>query len=226
MQGQRKCSYDFKHYLMDATNIILAGLQRIATNSEYANFPKYFAFPTTIEENALLFIGINPSSSKTQTQFDKYKLEQRNNNHPYFKKFEDISEHCQLAWTLIDLLFFRETNQAVIYEILSKPNGANYIFEQLKISDQLIRSSKPRAIIVSNALAKVFLGKEKQKNKNIWLNYEFIFDEKIGTYTWQKIPIFFCSMLTGQRALDIGSYERLKWQIKQVVSITTLNNEK
>lgn len=32
-----------------------------------------------------------------------------------------------------------------------------------------------------------------------------------------KIPLFFSGMLTGQRALDNGSFERLKWHIKKAV---------
>ena len=52
------------------------------------------------------------------------------------------------------------------------------------------------------------------------------FDEEIGTHritgknNLQGTPIFFTSMLTGQRALDLGSYERLIWQIKYVLEKT------
>ena len=48
---------------------------------------------------------------------------------------------------------------------------------------------------------------------------EFTFDNNLGTYrivnhpNLNDTPIFFTSMLTGQRALDLGSYERLVWHI-------------
>lgn len=54
----------------------------------------------------------------------------------------------------------------------------------------------------------------------------FLFDDKIGTHriTGNKefetvlkgTPVFFTSMLTGQRALDNGSFERLGWHINKV----------
>ena len=73
--------------------------------------------------------------------------------------------------------------------------------------------------MVCNALARVFMGKEKEKEKNtgIWMDYEFIFDDKIGTYRWEGKPVFFSSMLSGQRALDKGSLERLQWHVKRTL---------
>ena len=53
-----------------------------------------------------------------------------------------------------------------------------------------------------------------------WKN-KIIFDDKIGTYkitlNEKSVPVFFSSMLTGQRALDKGSFERLKWHVKNVI---------
>jgi len=51
------------------------------------------------------------------------------------------------------------------------------------------------------------------------MDFGFEFDDEIGTYRIIKndklkhTPVFFTSMLTGQRALDLGSYERLIWHI-------------
>jgi hypothetical protein len=36
----------------------------------------------------------------------------------------------------------------------------------------------------------------------------------------ENIPIFFTSMLTGQRALDKGSYARLIWHIKYALRLS------
>ena len=47
--------------------------------------------------------------------------------------------------------------------------------------------------------------------------YDFVFNDDIGTYLWNNTPVFFSSMLSGQRALDIGSMERLKWQVKRAL---------
>ena len=63
---------------------------------------------------------------------------------------------------------------------------------------------------------------KKGVEKDSWMNYEFTFDYNLGT---KKIInnekfrpyIFLTSMLSGQRALDNGSKERLVWHINQVL---------
>lgn len=207
---------------MNVKNIIDKGLAEIVKNPAFDEFPKHFLFNDTLEQNALLFIGINPSSEEGQLEYASYQLDQKNNKHPYFKKFEAIAAHCKLPWTHLDLLFFRETNQNTIHEILKKKNGLDYIWKQLKLADELIKLSNPQVIVVCNTLARKFLGKDKSGNDNVWLDYEFIFDDKIGTHTWNDIPVFFSGMLSGQRALDLGSYERMQWQIERAVIFNTL----
>ena len=59
--------------------------------------------------------------------------------------------------------------------------------------------------------------------ERIWIDYLAVsdfFESKFGTYTFpNKLPgsvFFFSGMLSGQRALDLDSYRRLKWHIMQV----------
>lgn len=60
-----------------------------------------------------------------------------------------------------------------------------------------------------------FFEKDNNRKKNS------TFDPSIGTYRIEidgfKTPIIFSGMLSGQRALDLGSLERLKWQIKFII---------
>jgi hypothetical protein len=45
-------------------------------------------------------------------------------------------------------------------------------------------------------------------------------DDNIGTYRFnENTPVFLSGMLTGRHALDLGSYERLKWHLKFVNNI-------
>jgi len=120
-------------------------------------------------------------------------------------------------------LFLRETSQKKIESIYDQKNGPEFIYDQLLVSKEIIELSKPKIIIVNNSLSRKYLGFEKTNNINVWIGFDFIFDEKIGTYKvinnekLENTPIFFTSMLTGQRALDKGSYERLLWHIKFVL---------
>jgi hypothetical protein len=198
----------------------------------FASFHNSYAFNSKIVKNGLLFIGINPSNSKEDdtTVFDSksietYSLDQGRDIHKYFKKFVDISEHCKIPWTHIDLLFYKETNQKNGENLVGKTNGAAYIWEQLQLSHKLIQAAQPRCIIANNSFARTLMGFDKvEKNgvvENEWLGYDFVWDDNIGTYRFNGVPVFFSSMLTGSRALDRGSYARLKWHINKVCNVWT-----
>lgn len=178
-----------------------------------------YAVQDNILINSLLFIGINPSFGGEVGNFF-YDNDQQGKVHKYFRKFQDISAKVELPWSHFDLLFVKETQQSKIEEICSEKNGIDFIVRQLEISKRVIELAQPIMIVVNNTLARKFLGfnKDKAKNQDIWLDYDFEFDNNIGTYIiksgpLENVPVFFTSMLTGQRALDNGSYERLIWHI-------------
>lgn len=204
---------------METESIIRKPLEAIKNNPGFQHLPKHFLYSAEIKTNALLFIGINPSAEEEQAELASYKLEQSGNPHPYFKRFAEVAKECKTEWTHLDLLFFRETKQNTIQTILKAENGVQFICDQLAISDALIKKCMPQAIICCNTLARRFLGKDKVGKDNVWLGYEFVFDNELGTYLWKDVPVFFSGMLTGQRALDNGSYERLKWQIRRALII-------
>ena len=173
-----------------------------------------YAIQDEIEKNVILFVGINPSYDNIPKKL--YYNNSDSEEHQYFKKFKDISEKVGLGWAHIDLLFIRETNQNVVKVIGKEELGKRFINEQLEISLAIIESVLPKIIVVNNTYARELL-KDRLDSK---------FDEEIGTHritgknNLQGTPIFFTSMLTGQRALDLGSYERLIWQIKYVLEKT------
>jgi len=198
---------------------------------EYRQSP---LMPKEVKKNAILFIGINPAfSEKRKNEITNKEIEfypiisDEIKDITYFEKFKNIASHCNNAeWTHLDLFFLRETNQEII-EKLSYEN-VDFLQAQLDISFEIIKKSTPKIIAVANSLASEFFGKKKQKHSffdKIWLgfnlDFEKDFDKEIGTYKIQiagkATPIIFSGMLSGQRALDIGSLERLKWQIKRIL---------
>lgn len=177
-------------------------------------------------KNAILFIGINPSfSGKNLTLGSHFVNNEKNDKiYKYFKKFIKISDKVQLPWTHLDLLYFRETRQKYIWELLNEKNGVDFVYKQLQLSKEMILKAEPKIIVVSNAMAKHFMGfdKDKVKNTGVWMDFDFSFDDDLGTYRitnteFKGVPVFFTSMLTGQRALDNGSFERLVWHINFVL---------
>lgn len=99
----------------------------------------------------------------------------------------------------------RQTNQKED-EKLHKTNNP-FIRDQIELTNDLIRALTPKIIVIENAFVARIL---KEKLELEW-------DDKIGTYRFNQVtPTFISGMLTGGRALDSGSYERLKWHLKFV----------
>ena len=195
-----------------------------ATKLQIPYADRGFRFPTNLVTDSILFIGINPSYNigvnHNEYHNSFYSLNQQGKNHRYFKKFEDIAKHTASNWSHIDLFFYQETAQKSFYEILQNQNGKDFLSQQIQIAKELIIHIKPKLIVVANTLARDLMLKEHDLGVNF---FDFKFNEVLGTYQisnteLKDTPIFFTSMLTGQRALDNGSFERLKWHIKNIIT--------
>lgn len=192
-------------------------------------------FRSPLKPGCLLFIGINPSFSDIgfkkymDPDFDPHTFYQfpptvpidfdrcldiekkAAADHPYFKRFGEIAETLKLDWDHLDLLSIRETNQASIRNAISDQKGNLIPFaeNQLKLVEELLLNSAPVAIVVANAFAsRIF------ENR-----FSPDFDQEAGCHRLTvrtrpvPVPVFFTSMLTGQRALDTFSYKRLIWHL-------------
>jgi hypothetical protein len=155
----------------------------------------------------------------------------------YFKIFEEISSKIEkrngdyFSWTHFDTLPFREVNQKNITKLINKtkePKIYKIVEKYIELSKQIIEESNPEIIVVSNAYVRNLFGYYDNENKkeleNIPKMFSTVFDPKFGTH---KIDdngplhgklVFFTSMLSGQRALDIGSRDRLIWHIKHCLN--------
>lgn len=186
-----------------------------------------YAVHDEIIKNTILFIGINPSFSGKNKKRGSYFFNNNDDDekmHKYFNKFKKISKEIDLPWTHFDLLYFRETNQKYISELLNDKNGIGFIYNQLQLSKKIITNAVPKILVVTNTMFRHFMGldKDKQKNTGVWMDFDFEFDDNLGTYKiidseLDGVPVFFISMLTGQRALDNGSFKRLVWHINFVL---------
>ena len=205
-------------------------IREIWTNNNYKEFEvikRGFSVQDIVLKNSIMFIGINPSFNNIENTGEFYNVNQDGESHPYFNKFKEISKNSKLEWTHFDFLFFRETNQKYIDELTKQKNGPEFIMEQLKISKKILCEAKPKILIVSNTKARHFMGFEKNKDQTqgVWMGFDFEFDENIGTHKivnnleLKNTPVFFTSMLTGQRAIDNGSFERLKWHINYILKL-------
>ena len=165
----------------------------------------------------VLFIGLNPSFREKQAKKEEYykSFDATNNNDRYFRRFPLLVENKN-DWTFLDLLYIRETRQRNIENFYKRE--PDFIKQQLEISKEIIKKINPEIIVVCDTFARNLL-------KSNMMNFEFEFDDTICTYRIINNPdfkdtiVFFSGMLTGQRALDNGSFERLKWHLNKVKSL-------
>ncbi len=214
----------------------------LALWKKYAHLPVLQEFPyrqspllpEKVTKNTLLFIGINPSvdASRAPEAFPAIAFYPMvygtHKDIPYFEKFKSVARYCDnAAWSHLDLFFLRETNQKVIEGLAH--SAIDFLQEQLAISFEIIELMAPSVIVVANAFAAEFFGKKKKRHAHfdrIWqgysLDFKTDFNPDIGTYTipiaGRDTPILFSGMLSGQRALDIGSLERLQWHIQRLLA--------
>lgn len=117
-------------------------------------------------------------------------------------------------------IFYRMTSQSkfkkLIYIDKRETELNTFARKQIMLSKQLIKIMQPKLIVVANAFASTLFNEEMYKHK-------IHFDEDKGYHLLEldpnkpKTPVFFSSMLTGQRALDNYSFDRLHWHIKKAL---------
>lgn len=198
-------------------------------------------FYNKFKTNGLVFVGINPSFSEHAHKyiFKESELGKHNSSefftwksisshpeymklcleaerlayekHPYFKPFRNIAEELDVPHEHLDLFLYKLTSQEQFKKLIYDKGELNqFALDQLNIFYEALTATKPKVIVIANAH-----GSEIVHNRfSDLLKY----DKKKGFHYFtlgdnKKVPIFFSSMLSGQRSLDIWSRQRLQWHI-------------
>lgn len=188
----------------------------------------------------LLFVGLNPSFNIAETQarapadiddvgefymwqnFAEDRMQpMRDIQHRfvegpqilyYFVPMRNIAEDIGMRWTHVDLYPLRRTNQ---HETVAYFRNRHDLRENLeRLFRETICILRPKIIVVANAFA-------ARRFRHLFAN-DLRFDEQVGYHRLSmdsKPAVFFSSMLTGQRALDAGSLERLRWHIRRAAGL-------
>lgn len=126
----------------------------------------------------------------------------------YYKQVNDFVSSCGYRkWAHIDLFLMRETNQKLALKAVghSESNGSLNDFgtAQVELCVDAIRLLKAKIVVVANATASTILLRALSKSKS-----------SVTRLDDRGIPIYFTGMLSGQRALDRFSKQRLIDQIR------------
>lgn len=181
------------------------GFKTILKNTEYANIDPVSFFKWSN-------ISSNPELIEDCIKVENYAYQ---NYSQYFGRPIEIAEKVGLPWQHIDLFLYKETSQtSFLSRIRDKGMLNEFGMDQIKLFEEILVEVEPRCVVVTNATGSEIL-REYIKDDLLW-------DENRGFHWFirgdKKIPMFFTSMLSGQRALDRWSYERLVWHIGQAIS--------
>lgn len=135
----------------------------------------------------------------------------------YYGKFADAGAELGLDWQHVDLFLVRETKQEDLplhvavdpRKDLVLANLNDFGLAQVDLCIDTIRSIAPEMVVVANAAAaRIVQGRLASE-----------FDDDCGHHWCSldtgRVPMFFSSMWTGVRALDLFSLERLRWQMRR-----------
>ena len=208
--------------MIEIEHLIRPELARLKNEYPDLASPKGFAYPRTVEPNAVLFIGLNPSEADPVDSdgFFSYRLkEERLGGHfgPQLKWLREIK--LAAAYTHLDVLYSRGSGEEEI-EQLMRGGGANFICGQLKITRAVLgnlmtrlvgeRPEAPVAVVVASRKAQRLLGYYYNPGARFpeeWMGLKFI-PQNIGASSneavyyhcpdWGTVPVLFTTQFTGQ----------------------------
>lgn len=141
--------------------------------------------------------------------------------HRYFRQFPQFMEDG--AWNHVDLLAVRHTNQSELSGALAlgtqEAFASTFVAAQLEVCLELAAALAPPVVVVVNALAATLLKWHLKAHAD--LEFDPAGGHHRGKLGSQVIPWFFSGMLTGQRAIDNHSLERLIWHVRRAVAASS-----
>lgn len=186
-------------------------------------------------KNVITFLSINPSltpSGKKDATKGYYPhppysmINYETTNILFFRKFYEIGEELNQPWTMLDLLYERESTQSDL-EIKYSPktikeSDKNFLLNQIKLTFEIFENIKPKVVVISNA------GTDKlihSNLKDLGIIQELPCNKNGFVYKLNGIPFisnesrFLGSRQHFIRSKKDGRFEKLVNEIKRVINI-------
>lgn len=178
-----------------------------------------------IYKNRMMIVGLNPSIGKNDKP-KKFFEPLNSDSYPrYYRPLFGFARECGFddKFSYSDIFAVRCATQINIQNAIKEPDFKEFCIKQFRLFKKLLELASPSIIVVANSYARKWFmkGTGCLNDKE---SYAVEMDEEIGTYRFKddsilsNVPVFFSGMLSGQHSLDVGSRERLIWQIKRTIS--------
>lgn len=189
-------------------------------------------YPASIETPSLVFVGMNPAYTKR----DDAKIQEKSIKDanllldadgrvklckdtecppsPYFCPFDSFIEGTGLPrWVHLDMFAVKHTDQNAVKRALGMDGEwTDFAARQFDIFRKLLEQIDPPVIVVPNAYASRKMHEKFEVEKmSPEHGCHFL---KLNN---RRVPVFFSGMLTGQRAMDVYSRERLVYQVRNMI---------
>jgi len=142
-------------------------------------------------------------------------------NYAYFNKFKQISAILKVKIEHIDLFPMRETSQVKVAKCLNQ--NMKFREECCLLLVRVIAKIRPKVIIVENSYARDALINSEIAEVNDFFppfHFDTFKSNNAGTpVNKEGMAVYYTSMLTGQRAMDLGSFHRLIWSINSFLKL-------
>jgi hypothetical protein len=190
---------------------------------------------SSLRSRCVVFVGMNPSEARdfplaSADELDDERalravldhergclgLVHGKNGHSYYRHFGRLAPS---GWCHVDLFPAREKKQDAFKAALgldNRPNWHRLSREWFDISLDLLCALQPSAVVVVNAFASELMHEEASQR---WaLRWNSAVGRHEAALPHGTVPFFFSGMLTGVRALDRFSRQRLAWHIERALA--------
>ncbi len=208
-------------------------MQRDAENKNVIPYIEIFKSNKEIKERGLLIVGLNPAGTDMEYYKDKNKekkeiifYEKESFDSGYLKVIDDFSKNTKYKenYSVLDLFCIVQKSQTVLEKDLI--GKAGYYKDMFGYFVKAVKEIQPETIVFANAFITKLITNGLYKNKPsayktvINGHIEFCnFCKEKGLYNLKfknderEYNAHFCSMLSGQRALDLARRQNLEWQL-------------
>lgn len=177
-----------------------------------------------IKESPILFVGMNPSGTDTASYIDNTNdVFVYDGGSPYYKEMAKFAEKClgfEDGFSELDLFGIVQSSQSIIQQdFLERPDCYKGMFDLFL---KYVVILQPKVVVVANAFVRRILCKEFINDPKFTsfysTNFSLTDNDQFGGFTFTinefSTQLYFSSMLSGQRALDLGSRGNLIWLVK------------
>lgn len=175
-----------------------------------------FAIEKELPKEDILFIGMNPSYDVDKDVPEDLFYDVADRGNDFFNAIVDFSDKTRKYKNPShhDLFFIRHTRQKDIETQLKNGPLKEFLNKQMDLSVDIIRELSPKVIVILNA------GACKEFSSRFDRVSDTHIENDLGAYPFminKVTPVLFSSMLSGRRALDIGSRDSLSWHINYIL---------